>query len=216
MIQAGVSSANMLYAFDLVGVAVSAMSGALAAGRKQFDLLGALVIGMATAVGGGTLRDLLLGRTPVFWVKDPTYVWVILGAVAFTLVLTRYRRPPLDALLIADALGLALFTILGTRIAEKSGAPEVISVLMGTITGSAGGVLRDVLCNEAPLILQSGRLYATTAIAGSATYILMEKLALPSSLAAAVGAATVAGLRFAAIRFGLTLPIYRVADDPAG
>ena len=101
----------ILYLLDLAGVAVFAVSGALAAGRKRFDLLGVAVIAIVTAIGGGTTRDILLNRHPVFWIKDPTYLLVILAAAALTVLYARFQEPPRTSLLIADALGLALFTI---------------------------------------------------------------------------------------------------------
>jgi uncharacterized membrane protein YeiH len=140
----------ILYLLELIGVAVFAVSGALAAGRKRLDLLGVLLIATVTAIGGGTLRDLLLNRHPVFWIKDPTYLPVILAAAALTVVSSRFRPPPRTSLLIADAFGLALFTISGAQIAEARGLPAIIVVVMGAITGTAGGVLRDVLCGEIP------------------------------------------------------------------
>jgi len=111
----------ILYALDLLGVAVFAISGALAAGRKGLDLLGVVVIAAITAVGGGTLRDLLLGRHPIFWIEDVTYLVVIVVAAALTLVYVRLRSPPGRALLVADAMGLALFAISGAQVAEAVG-----------------------------------------------------------------------------------------------
>src|SRR5262249_21200175 len=154
-----------LYVFDLAGVAVFAISGVLAAGRKQLDWVGVLVIATLTAIGGGTVRDVLLDRHPIFWIADPTYLFVICGATIATLAYVRVRPPPGNALLFADALGLALFAVSGAQIAEAQGLAPLIVVLMGTITGVAGGVLRDVLCAEIPLILRRD-VYATAAVAG--------------------------------------------------
>jgi uncharacterized membrane protein YeiH len=156
----------VLYLLDLLGVAVFAVSGALAAGRKGLDMLGVIVIAVVTAVGGGTLRDLLLDRHPIFWIADPTYLVVISVSALLTLSYVRRRPPPGNSLLIADALGLALFTIMGAQIAEGAGLSPIIIVLMGTMTGVAGGVLRDVLSAEVPFILRRD-LYATAAIAGA-------------------------------------------------
>jgi Glycine transporter len=126
----------ILYLLDLLGVAVFAVSGAIAAGQKRFDLLGVVVIATVTAIGGGTIRDVLLDRHPVFWIKDPTYLLVILAAAAGTLLYVRFREPPRTSLLVADALGLALFTISGAQVAEGQDLPGLIAVVMGTITGS--------------------------------------------------------------------------------
>src|SRR5688572_32483762 len=120
----------ILYLLDLLGVAVFAVSGALAAGRKRFDLFGVAVIATVTAIGGGTTRDVLLNRHPVFWIQDPTYLVVIFAAAALTLLYVRLRGAPRTSLLIADALGLALFTISGAQLAEERNLPAVIIVIM--------------------------------------------------------------------------------------
>src|SRR5690606_35899885 len=120
-----------LYLLDLIGVAVFAVSGALAAGRKSLDLLGVLVVAVVTAIGGGTLRDLLLDRHPIFWIEDQTYLIVITVAALFTIGYVRLHRPPNKSLLIADAFGLAVFTVIGAQVAESAGHPPLMIVLMG-------------------------------------------------------------------------------------
>jgi uncharacterized membrane protein YeiH len=203
----------MHYIIDLLGVAVFAISGVLAAGRKGLDLLGIAVVAIVTATGGGTLRDLLLDRHPIFWIADPTYLWVALGTTSLTLVYLRFWQAPRRALLIADALGLAFFTIGGVQIAVQAGHPALIAVLMGAMTGVAGGLIRDVLTREIPLILRPGRLYATAAIAGAAVYLLLGKAAVGSDVAALAGMAVTATLRLLAIAYGLTLPAVEVPPD---
>jgi uncharacterized membrane protein YeiH len=204
----------ILYVLDLIGVFVFAVSGALAAGRKRLDLLGVVVVAVATAIGGGTIRDVLLDRHPIVWIDKPSYLVVAIAAALFTIVFVRFRRPPRNSLQIADALGLALFTVSGAQIAERAELAAVIVVLMGTITGVAGGVVRDVLSAEIPLILRRGNLYASAAIAGASAYLLLERLGVPRQLAAPLGMTTVAALRFAAILWGLRLPVFRLPDDP--
>lgn len=204
-----------LYLLELLGVAVFAVSGALAAGRKQLDLLGVVVIAVATAIGGGTIRDVLLDRHPVVWIDEPNYLIVATAAALFTIVFVRLRRPPRNSLQIADALGLALFTVGGAQIAEREQLPAVIVVLMGTITGVAGGVVRDVLSAEIPLILRRGNLYASAAIAGASAYLLLERLGVPRQAAGLAGMVTVAALRIAAIVWGLRLPVFKLPDDPS-
>jgi len=199
----------LLVAADLLGVAVFAVSGALAAGRAGLDLFGVLVIAALTAVGGGTVRDLLLNRHPIFWIADPTYLGVIAAAALATVVWVRAFAPPKDALLLADAAGLGLFTISGAQVAEAARLSPIIVVLMGTMTGVAGGVLRDVLCAQVPLILRRD-VYATAAIAGASCYLLLQALGLDRPLAFAAGMAVVVGLRVFAIRRGLQLPVFRV------
>jgi len=198
-----------LHAFDLIGVAVFAVSGVLAAGRKQLDWVGVLVIAALTAIGGGTVRDLLLDRHPIFWIADPTYLLVICAATMATLGYVKVRQPPGDALLYADALGLALFAVSGAQIAEAESLAPIIVVLMGTITGVAGGVLRDVLCAEIPLVLRRD-VYATAAVAGTSVYWLVQFAGAPRAWAFGAGMCVVVALRFAAIRWGLRLPTLRL------
>jgi len=201
----------ILTALSWIGIAVFAASGALAAGRKSFDAIGVGVIAVVTALGGGTVRDVLLDRHPLFWIADATYLWVVLASAVATLVYARYRRPPNSALLVADALGLALFTISGAQVAEQQGLHGLIVVVMGTLTGAAGGVLRDVLCNEIPLLFgPTETLYATAAIAGASAYLGLQQLGVERTVAALAGMGVVAAVRLAAITWQLRLPGARV------
>lgn len=202
---------SLLAALDLLGVAVFAVSGALAAGRKRLDLFGVFVLAVVTAIGGGTLRDLLLGR-PVFWVGAPVYLPVIFAAAAGTVVYTRFQKPPSNLLLIADALGLALFSVSGAQIAETFSASFFVVTLMGALSGTAGGAVRDVLCNEIPLVLRGGSLYATAALGGAAVFHLLHRAGAPPELAAGLGMLTAAALRFASIFLGLKLPSYELPE----
>lgn len=198
------------YWLDLIGVGVFAISGALAAGRKSLDLLGVVVIAIVTSIGGGTLRDLLLDRA-VFWIVESSYLTVIIASSLLTVVYVRFRQPPHKALQMADALGLAFFTISGAQIAQAAGHPGLIAVVMGTITGVFGGVLRDVLCAEIPMILRRGNIYATAAIAGASVYVFLQPLTI-GSWAAAAGMLTVAVLRWAAIAWNLQLPVFSLTE----
>lgn len=199
----------MLYWADLAGVAVFAVSGALAGGRKGLDLLGIVVVAALTAVGGGTTRDLLLDRHPIFWIADPTYLVVIGAAALATFVYVHVRPPPLGALLVADALGLALFTMTGAQVAESAGLAPIIVVVMATMTGAAGGVLRDIMCAEIPLVLHRD-IYATAAIVGAALYLAAQAIGVDRTWAFGIGMAAVLVLRLAAVAWGLRLPVARV------
>jgi uncharacterized membrane protein YeiH len=203
----------MLRALDLIGVAFFAVSGALAAGRKQLDLLGVVVLAAVTAIGGGTIRDILLDHHPIFWIADASYLMVIVASALITFVAARHVRPPYGLLLVVDALGLALFSVSGAQIAERLGLPAVVVVFMGTITGVAGGAVRDVLSAEIPLVMRSGNLYASAAIAGISLYLVLEAAGLDRTTAAIPGMATVAAIRFAAIAYGLRLPVFEVPAD---
>ena len=202
-----------LYLLDLFGIAVFAVSGALTAGRKGMDLFGAAVVAVVTAIGGGTVRDVLLDNHPVFWIEDPLYLAVILGATGATLLYARANEPPRISLLVADAFGLAVFTFIGARTAFEAGVPVPIVVLMGAITGAAGGVMRDVLCAEVPLILRRD-VYATAAIAGATVFVLLTRLAFSDPLVAVLSVSTVFLLRLTAIRLDLHLP--RFEKDERG
>jgi uncharacterized membrane protein YeiH len=194
---------------DLVGVAVFAVSGALAAGRIGLDLFGVVVLAALTAVGGGTIRDLLLDRHPIFWIADPTYLVVVCAAALLTVAYAHLRPPPKETLLVADALGLALFAMSGAQIAEAADRSPIIVVLMGTITGVAGGVLRDVLCGEVPLILRRD-VYATAAIAGIALYLALQPLGTDRAWAFGAGMTLVVALRLLSILWGWQLPTFHL------
>lgn len=199
------------YLLDLAGVAVFAVSGVLAAQTRGLDLLGIIVIAAITAIGGGTLRDLLLNRYPIFWVTDALYVTVIVASALLTVAYVRVRPPPGRALLVADAVGLGLFALSGAQVAQAAQCPAIIVVLMGTMTGVAGGVLRDVITAQVPLILRRD-IYATAAIAGVVLYLLLEASGLGRPAAFGAGVAVVIALRLLAIRWGLQLPIFRMPE----
>jgi uncharacterized membrane protein YeiH len=188
----------------------------LTAGRKRLDRLGVAVIAVVTAIGGGTLRDVLLNRHPIFWIADPTYLGVILAATACTLFYVRFRIPNSRALLIADALGLAFFTIGGVQIAEQAGLSPLLAILMGSITGVAGGMLRDVLCAEIPLILRRGQLYGTATIVGASLYLVAERAELTRDAAQLLGMSVIVAVRFAAILWRLELPVLSLEDQERG
>jgi uncharacterized membrane protein YeiH len=204
----------MRHVLELVGVAVFAISGALAAGRKSLDWLGVAVIAMVTALGGGTVRDVLLDRHPIFWIAQPGYLVDCLVATALTLIYVQLRVPPFRALFVADALGMAFFTIGGVQIAEQYELSGLLALLMGVITGVVGGVARDVLLAEIPLVLRRGHLYASAAIAGATLYLILERVGILRDAAAIAGMATIAAVRFAAIIYRIELPVLTVdAED---
>lgn len=197
----------ILYLLDLFGVAVFAASGALAGVAIQLDLLGVVVLAAVTAVGGGTIRDLLLGRHPIFWIKDSGPLYTIIIATTITLVWVHFLPIPMNALLFADAIGLGVFAISGAQIAEKADFPPLVVILMGTLTGSGGGVIRDLLSDKIPLILRQD-IYATAAVVGIVVYLLLRAVKVPTAAAFTLGFLVVVGTRIAAIVFGLSLPVF--------
>lgn len=203
-------------AFALAGVAVFAASAALAAGRKHFDLIGATVLAGVTALGGGTLRDLLLDLHPVFWIRQPVILWTAVLATLGALLAVRFSRPPWRLLLIADALGLAFFSVVGAQVAESAGEGGIVVVVMGLMTGVAGGLLRDVLSGEVPLLFRpTETLYATASVAGVSLYLVVQGLGLGRPAAAWTAMLVILGLRLSAIALGLRLPALEVpGPDP--
>ncbi|MDP3539768.1 MAG: trimeric intracellular cation channel family protein [Azonexus sp.] len=197
----------LLYWVGMAAVAVSALTGVLDSSRKQMDLIGALLVGTATALGGGTIRDLLLDRN-VFWVVDQAYLMAALGTGLLTFFIARALPLPPRLFLIPDAIGLALFTIVGTQVSLQWHAPWLVASLMGVITGIVGGVLRDILCNDVPLVFLKGELYATAAWIGALAMIAMEAIGLSSVLASWLAMAIVLGLRLLAMRYHITLPAF--------
>lgn len=195
----------MIYYLDLFGIAVFAIAGVIAAERKQMDVFGAVVVAIVTGIGGGTLRDVLLGLQPVFWIVNPTYIIVAILAAIATFTYTQYGRVPIGSLRIADAFGLALFTVLGCERALAVDAPVLIVVLMGTITGVAGGVIRDLLCGEIPLILRR-EIYATASLLGGTIYVLLNALGVAQQPATMIAIGIVLVTRLSAIYWQLSLP----------
>ena len=188
-------------------VAVSAASGVLEAGKKRFDLFGMLLISFAAALGGGSIRDVLLDRT-VFWVRDQDFLFIALGAGMVTFFLARWIRVSRQAFLLPDAAGLVMFTIAGTNVALSLSAPWFVASFMGVITGVMGGVLRDILCNEEPIVFQ-GTLYATIAWVGALAFIALLHFGVEANLAAILTGIGMFVSRLAAIRWNIGLPVFR-------
>jgi uncharacterized membrane protein YeiH len=198
---------SIVYLLDLFGVFVFAVSGSLSAGRKRLDVFGVLIIALVTALGGGTLRDLVLGNTPVLWVREPVYLWVVMAGVLATLLGARWMRSVGKVLLYADALGLAVFTAIGVQLACNHGVDPLVAVLLGVMTGTFGGMIRDVLTNDIPLLLQK-EIYALAALVGAAIYVaIWVWLGLPD-LALWLAVAVTLLVRVIAIRWRLHLPLF--------
>jgi len=202
---------TLVYTLDLFGCAVFAATAAIVAARKGMDLFGVVTLGLATAIGGGTLRDMALGMTPVFWVRDTAYVWAPAVAAVVCFIVLRYRGLPERALLVADAFGLAVFSANGAQKALDACGSPLIALVMGVMTGCAGGMIRDVLCAEAPLILKR-EIYATAALAGAVVYVALRRAGAPDAACMLLGGLATLALRLAAIRWRLALPTARHPD----
>ena len=201
---------NVLFWFTIVAVAVSAISGVLIAGKSHFDLFGMIVIALATALGGGSLRDMLLNKD-VFWIQNQLFLIVALCAGVATFFYARRYRYSLKLFLIPDAMGLATFSIAGTMSALSSGAPWLVASFMGVITGVAGGIIRDTMCNEIPIVFKS-TLYATISLFGGVVFIALIHLGVDVALAASTAGVLIFLVRLAAIKWGLSLPVFNARE----
>ena len=199
---------SFVYTLEMLGTAAFAASGALAASRKRMDIFGFCVLALMPAVGGGTIRDIIIDRLPVFWVSDNRYVAVAIIA-ALVVFFAPHRKPGgrRQLLIWADALGLALFAALGTEICLAHDTGALVAVMLGVTTAVTGGMIRDVICNESPLIL-SREIYATAAFAASVTYVLTDRLALGDNVALAAAVATGLAVRGLAIVYNWSLPSF--------
>jgi uncharacterized membrane protein YeiH len=205
----------MYPALEVAAVAVLALYGVLRGARQHFDLVGICYIAFAVAFGGGTLRDLLLDRHPIFWIENDHLVWVAMGIAAAGAFLPTAVGKLEPYLWIPDALGLGLFSILGAVYALDCGTGRFVAVLLGVVTGSFGGVIADVICNELPLVFVRSPLYATCSFFGALAYVLLKWLGVDSSLAMGVGFCVVVALRVGAVRWGWYLPIHAVGSSVA-
>jgi uncharacterized membrane protein YeiH len=197
----------MIYLLDLFGVAVFAITGSLAAGKKKMDLFGVVVLALATALGGGTLRDIILGAYPVFWISNTTYIFVGTAVAVSTFVMARFVGPPAKALQFADAFGLAIFTVIGTEKAISLGGPGSVAVIMGVMTGVAGGIIRDLLSGEIPLVLKA-EIYATASLCGAIIFAVLTKYFPAMPLPAPAAITVILAIRLSAIHWKLSLPVF--------
>lgn len=199
---------DILYYFDLFGTLVFAISGVLTALDKKFDLVGSVVIGLITAVGGGSLRDLLIGSTPVGWMQDANYLIAILIGVLLSYLLKpriiRLRR----SMFLFDTLGIGVFTVLGLQKTLDTGLSIPIALLMGVVSAVFGGVIRDVLCNEVPLIFRK-QIYASACLAGGLVFIAGTSLHLPDPIISMLAVGVVFGIRYLSVRHNWSLSISR-------
>ncbi|GMG88130.1 trimeric intracellular cation channel family protein [Biformimicrobium ophioploci] len=202
----------LIFWSDLVGTAVFAFSGVLAAGHKRMDLFGAVVLACVTATGGGTIRDILLDA-PVFWVHNNIYLWIsgITALVSFYLI--RYFNIPRRVLAIADAMGLAVFVVIGAEKALSLGASPLIAVVMGMVTATFGGLIRDLLSGEIPLLLRR-EIYATAALLGAAVMVWLDLYtSVPGPIIVALAMAVTLSIRLAAMRWDLSAPTARFGHN---
>jgi uncharacterized membrane protein YeiH len=199
-----------LTVIEILGIAVAAFSGIMEAKRNSMDLIGIYTVAFITALGGGTIRDILLNRYPIFWVIHPEYAaGIFLLSVATALVL-RYKQIVIRpyAIIVPDALALGLYSAIGAAYALELNVSWFIAVLMGTITATFGGVMRDILCNKVPDIFKhGGHLYATCALSAAVMYIIVKAATNDHVSAATASLITATVLRLLSVKFDITLPI---------
>ena len=202
---------ELLYWCDLIGIVVFAFTGVLAAGHKQMDLFGAVVLACVTATGGGTIRDMIL-NIPVFWLQDSYYLWLAAGTGIISFYLIRYLQVPMRLLMIADAMGLAVFVVIGTQKVLELGHSPAIAMVMGVMTGTFGGLIRDILAGDIPLLLRR-EIYATAALSGSAVLVILDASGkLPGELVAAIAILVTLTIRLAALKWNLSAPVARFGN----
>ena len=200
----------MQYFLEQFAISIAAITGVLAARGKAVDLFGVLVLALVTAFGGGTVRDVLLGKLPLFWMADQSFILnaVVTAVVVFFLV--RYHELPMTVLMVADAFALALFTMIGTRQALAFPVVPSIAIMLGVTTGVAGGILRDLLIGEIPLVFRREiYLYATAAFGGALVFVLLHQYAVDAKTNAIVSTLVTLLLRLAGIKWQIRLPMFR-------
>lgn len=192
---------------DLLGIAVFAISGTLAAWRNQMDGFGVIVLASVTAIGGGTLRDVILD-VPVIWINNNSYFYAIFIAAIGTILAVRNRLTiPHNTLQFFDALGLAFFVIMGTQKALDNGTSAMVAIMLGTMSGVCGGMIRDVLCREVPMVFR-GELYAVTCIFGGVVYTSLIWFGVNTAVATTAGMLALLMLRLAAMKWQITIPVF--------
>ncbi|ELR63464.1 Putative inner membrane protein [Photobacterium marinum] len=198
----------LIYFLDMFGTAVFAASGVILAGRLRMDPFGVVVLASVTAIGGGTIRDMALGATPVFWITDTNYLWVIFVTCLISMmIIRRPRQIPWYFLPVADAIGLAVFVAIGVEKALRFEASPMVAVIMGVMTGCGGGLIRDVLAREIPMVLRT-EVYATACILGGIVHTSALAIHVDSTVATMAGIITTLTIRLTAIRWHLSLPAF--------
>lgn len=202
---------ELLVVLFVIGITAEGATGALAAGRERMDLFGVAIIACVTAIGGGSVRDMLLGNYPLVWVKHPIYLVSILAAafitVAIPIMMTYFHR----VFLMLDAVGLSVFTVLGTQIALEQGHGAIIAIVAAVLTGVFGGVLRDILSDRLPLVFQ-GDLYASVSVAGSLLYLALHAMGLTENVVVIVSLTFTFLLRLFAMFFHWSLPVFEYQE----
>lgn len=199
----------MVYVLDMVGIGACAIAGTTLALHKKFDMFGCILVSMVNAIGGGTLRDVMLDRYPLFWITDLNYVFFITIVSIICQIFFKFYQKVDWTLKFFDAIGLSAFSLIGLKVALNLGNPPVIAVLMAVLTSIAGGIMRDMICNEIPLVLQK-EIYITASILGSCLYLGLMALGVAVPVCETLTLMTIFGVRMLAIRFDWHLPSLQI------
>ena len=190
---------------DVLGTIAFAISGVLAALKKRYDIFGVIIVATVTSVGGGTLRDVLIGKTPVNWLLNINFVYIILGTVIFAVAFRNWLKYIRRSLFLFDTIGIALYTVTGVQIGLSIGLDPVICVALGTMTACFGGVIRDILCGELPIIFRK-EIYASACIVGGTVLVLLEHLQMYPEWVSVIAGSIVISIRVLAVVYKLSLP----------
>lgn len=195
----------MFYTIDILGTIAFAISGVLVALDKKMDPFGILIIAFVTSIGGGTLRDVLIGQTPVGWMKDMTFVYVISAATVFAIIFKSKIDYLRTSLFLFDTIGIGLYTVVGVEKGISAELHPIICIALGTMSACFGGVIRDILCNEIPVIFRK-EVYATACILGGFSYFLIRKLPIENDIVFILAGVVVIITRIIAVKFKISLP----------
>lgn len=195
----------LYYAIEMLGIVAFSISGVLTAMEKRLDPFGIFIIAFVTALGGGTLRDVILGVEPVAWLVNPSYMYVIMGSVFLAVTLRKHLRYLRTSLFLFDTFGIGLYTVVGLEKGVNAGLIPIMCITIGTISACFGGVIRDILCNEIPIIFHK-EIYATACVAGGICYFILDLFPINDQLVFAIPIVVVILIRFLAVRFKLSLP----------
>ncbi|WP_108803636.1 trimeric intracellular cation channel family protein [Aquimarina sp. Aq107] len=197
---------------DILGTIAFAISGALSAMNRRFDLFGIFIIAFVTAIGGGTLRDVLIGATPVSWMQNTVNMYLI-GGVTILAILFRNKIDYLKkSLFLFDTIGLGIFTIIGVETGIQTNLAPIVSIALGTMTGCFGGVIRDILCNEVPVIFRK-EIYATASIAGGICFMILYTFNTPTNLVYITTTLLIIIIRLIVVKYQITLPMFTVINQ---
>lgn len=202
----------LLHIIYLIAITAEAVTGALAAGKQRMDLFGVVTIACITALGGGSVRDVILGHYPLGWVKHPEYLYYTICAALITIFIARWLHYLRTIFLILDSLGLVAFTLIGCAIAKEINSPIIVIIIAGMLTGVSGGVLRDVLCNQVPLVFQK-ELYASVSLCTGVTYLCLLHIEINDSTATLICLCGGFLLRLLAIKYSWKIPTFSYDDD---